>query len=96
MLHVVPHMEEKRKVHIGVRVTEDREKEIEAKAEEEGISKSEFIRRAIQRELGDELLVDRVSNLEEIVRFLLRDKIGSPGGIISMEEKLLEKLPDED
>lgn len=62
---------------IGVRFPVDRITEIEERAAEQGKSKSEFIRDAVARELGEELLQDRVELLEEAVAFLLEQS--APG-----------------
>lgn len=58
---------------IGIRFPVDRITEIEERAEEQAKTKSEFIRDAVSRELGEDLLQDRVELLEEAVDFLLAE-----------------------
>lgn len=56
---------------IAVRFPEECNSKIEKRAEEQEISKSEYIRQAVNRQLGMESLPARVDRLEETVEMLV-------------------------
>jgi hypothetical protein len=86
-------MGENRKELVGARFEPEEVEEIEARADAEDITKSEFVRRAVRRELGDKSLADRVEILEEVCELLLEKETSSGGThVVTKSEELLNEL----